>query len=89
VSEKIIAVTQEEIMKGKINTNKKILITGGAGAGKSTVIHVLSQWLHRILQKPGDDPDSPYVIKTATTGNTSNKTYSIFIIFIQQVQPVC
>ena len=49
----------------------KLIITGGAGAGKSTVIDVLSQWFHRILQKPGDDPDCPFIIKTATTGAAS------------------
>ena len=46
----------------------KLVVIGGAGAGKSTVIEVVSQWVHRILQKSGDDPESPYVIKTATTG---------------------
>ena len=46
----------------------KLVVTGGAGAGKSTVIEVLCQWMHKILQKPGDDPDCPYVMKTATTG---------------------
>ena len=46
----------------------KLIITGGAGAGKSTVINVLSQWFHRILQKPGDDPDCPCIMKTATSG---------------------
>ena len=49
----------------------KLIITGGAGAGKSTLINVLSQWLVLILQKPGDDPESPYVVKTATTGAAS------------------
>ena len=45
-----------------------LIVTGGAGSGKSTVIEAVAQWVHRVLQKPGDDPDSPYVIKTATTG---------------------
>ena len=49
----------------------KLIITGGAGAGKSTVINVVCQWFHRILQKPGDDPDCPFIIKTATTGAAS------------------
>ena len=46
----------------------KLVVTGGAGSGKSTLIEVVAQWVHRILQKPGDDPESPYVVKTATTG---------------------
>ena len=49
----------------------KMIITGGAGAGKSTLINVLSQWMVHIFQKPGDDPESPYVVKTATTGAAS------------------
>ena len=49
----------------------KLIITGGAGSGKSTLINVLSQWVVRVLQKPGDDPESPYVVKTATTGAAS------------------
>ena len=31
----------------------------------------MCQWLHRILIKPGDDPESPYILKTATTGAAS------------------
>ena len=44
---------------------------GGAGAGKSTVIECLSQWVHRILIKAGDDQNSPYVLKAGTTGAAS------------------
>ena len=46
----------------------KLVVTGGAGSGKSTVIEILCQWIHKILQKPGDDPDCPHILKTATTG---------------------
>ena len=61
------------IVKARKAPNKypevpKLVVTGGAGSGKSTVIEVLCQWMHKILQKPGDDPDCPHVIKTATTG---------------------
>ncbi len=45
-----------------------LVVTGGAGAGKSTVIDILCQWIHKILQKNGDDPNCPYVLKTASTG---------------------
>ena len=32
---------------------------GGAGAGKSTVINLVSQWCHLILSKSGDDANCP------------------------------
>ena len=48
-----------------------VIVVGGAGAGKSTVIQSITQWVQRILQKPGDDPQSPYILSTATTGAAS------------------
>ena len=45
-----------------------MMIHGGAGSGKSTVINTLAKWAHYILQQPGDDPDSPYVAISAFTG---------------------
>ena len=48
-----------------------LVVIGGAGAGKSTVIECLAQWVHRILTKAGDDPNSPIVLKAATTGAAS------------------
>ena len=45
-----------------------VVVIGGAGSGKSTVIDCLTQHLHRIFMKEGDDPNAPYVLKTATTG---------------------
>ena len=41
---------------------------GGAGAGKSLLIKVISQWFERILREEGDDPDKPYILLTAFTG---------------------
>ena len=49
----------------------KVIVHGGAGSGKSTVINVLKQWCHLILQQPGDDPDCPYVIVAAPTGTAA------------------
>ena len=46
---------------------------GGAGAGKSTVIDVLSQYIQHILRKDGDDPDCPYVLLSAFTGSAASK----------------
>ena len=45
---------------------------GGAGAGKSTVINLVTKWCHSILRREGDDVDSPYVIKTAFTGTAAS-----------------
>ena len=48
------------------------MVHGGAGSGKSTVIHVLSQYLHHILKKEGDDPECPYVLLAAFTGSAAS-----------------
>ena len=45
-----------------------LMVHGGAGAGKSTVINILAQWVQFILQKEGDSTDSPCVLKVAPTG---------------------
>ena len=45
-----------------------IMVHGGAGSGKSTVINKIAKWAHYILQRPGDDPDCPYVVISAFTG---------------------
>ena len=45
-----------------------LMVHGGAGAGKSTVIAVLEQWAQRILQREGDNIDQLCIIKTAFTG---------------------
>ena len=50
---------------------ENLVVIGGAGSGKSTVIECLTQWSHRILAKAGDDPNSPYILKAATTGAAS------------------
>ena len=44
------------------------MIHGGAGSGKSTIIHEIAKWAEYILRKSGDNPDQPYVIKLAPTG---------------------
>ena len=70
-----IKFARETIIASKssssLSSPSKFIVTGGAGAGKSTLIDVMCQWLHRILIKPGDDPESPYILKTATTGAAS------------------
>ena len=49
-----------------------LMVHGGAGAGKSTVIKVVAQWTQKIIQKEGDDADCPCVIKTAFTGTAAS-----------------
>ena len=45
-----------------------LMVHGGAGAGKSTVINVINIWTHKILRQEGDSLNQPYVVKTAFTG---------------------
>lgn len=45
-----------------------LMVHGGAGAGKSTVINVVALWFQKILQQEGDCLDEPYVLKTSFTG---------------------
>ena len=48
-----------------------IMVHGGAGSGKSTVINVISQHVHNILRRDGDDPDCPYILLSAYTGTAA------------------
>ena len=48
-----------------------LLIHGGAGSGKSTLIKVIYQYVSNILRKEGDDPDCPYVVLGAFTGTAA------------------
>ena len=48
-----------------------LIVQGGAGSDKSTVIEVISQHMERILRTAGDDPESPYVLKTAMQGGAA------------------
>ena len=50
-----------------------MMVHGGAGAGKSTVINVLAKWTQKILQREGDDVDCPCVIKCAFTGTAASQ----------------
>ena len=55
----------------QLSKPENLVVIGGAGSGKSTVIECLAQWCHRLLAKSGDDPNSPYILKAATTGAAS------------------
>ena len=45
--------------KGKIAYPRApfLMVHGGAGSGKSTLINVISHYIHRIMMRDGDDPD--------------------------------
>ena len=63
----------KDIVKGRKIHNPHprgpfVMVSGGAGAGKSTVINVVAQWVQKIVQKEGDNPEQPCVVKTAFTG---------------------
>ena len=58
--------------KNPIPIPSNVIVLGGAGSGKSTVINILKQWIHIILKKVGDDPDWPYVTVTAPTGTAAS-----------------
>lgn len=48
-----------------------LIVQGGAGSVKSTVINAMSQHIERILRCSGDDPTCPYIIKAAFTGTAT------------------
>ena len=39
---------------------------------KSTVIDLVAKWITSILQRAGDSPDQPYILKTAFTGTAAS-----------------
>ena len=49
-----------------------VMVHGGAGAGKSTVIQILAQWMQKIVQTEGDDIGCPHIVKTSFTGTAAS-----------------
>ena len=49
----------------------RIIVQGGAGSGKSTVISTLVQWMEKVFRKEGDNPDHPYILVCAPTGTAA------------------
>ena len=48
-------------------------VHGGAGCGKSKLIHVISEWAEYCLRTSSDrHPDHPYVVKVAPTGKAAS-----------------
>ena len=67
----------KDIIKSRKDNNPHpeppfVMVHGGAGAGKTFVIQTLAEWVEYILQKPGDEFNCPYVIKTAFTGTAAS-----------------
>jgi len=50
-----------------------MVVQGGAGTGKSTIIDAMSQQMERVFRTPGDNPNHPYIIKCAFTGTAAAK----------------
>ena len=48
-----------------------MMIHGGAGSGKSTLIKIIAQYVTYILRRDGDDPECPYLLLGAFTGTAA------------------
>ena len=49
----------------------KLIVQGGAGAGKSSVITVIVQLVEKLLRKSGDDTENPYILPLSFTGTAA------------------
>ena len=61
------------IVKSRNGNNRlpepvQLMVHGGAGSGKSTVIDALAKWIQHVIVKSGDGPQYPYTVKGAPTG---------------------
>ena len=73
----IVIKYAKDIVKARKQYNKHpvppyLMMSGGAGAGKSTVIKLVAQWTQKILQQEGQDVDSPCVVTTAFCGTAAS-----------------
>ena len=62
-----------DIIKSENPVNRRpnpphLMVHGGAGSGKTTVIRAVVSHVERILRKDGDESGLPYIIKCAPTG---------------------
>ena len=48
-----------------------IFLSGGAGVGKSFLVHVITEYLKRVLRYPNQNLDEPSVLVTASTGKAA------------------
>ena len=65
-------------LKNPLPNPKNVIVSGGAGSGKSKTIEILSKWCHHLLQQNymtgtslGDTCYSPYVVIVAPTGSAA------------------
>ena len=65
------AVVKSRYANGPVVEPELLVIQGGAGTGKSTLIDVLSQHMEHIFRAPGDNPEHPYIVKAAFTGTAA------------------
>ena len=64
--------TKVDKFKGAPPSPPHMCLQGQAGAGKSTLIDVLTQRIESIMRLGGDDPDHPYILKAARTGTAAS-----------------
>ena len=50
----------------------KLVIFGGAGSGKSHVIHLIAQYVEHYMRNSGDNLDHPYIVRCAMSGTASS-----------------
>ena len=50
----------------------KLVIFGGAGCGKSHVIHLIAQYVEHYMRNSGDNLDHPYIVRCAMSGTASS-----------------
>ena len=72
----IVIKYAKDLVKCRNHRNKPpqppfLMMHGGAGSGKSTVIRIISQWIQKILQQEGQSPDCPNVVVTAFCGTAA------------------
>ncbi len=58
--------------KNKLPTPPLVMVHGGAGSGKSSVINILAPMMTDILQQPGDNPECPHVVLCAAFGSAAS-----------------
>ena len=56
-----------------------IFLSGGAGVGKSHTVNTIFQGVVRALRAPGQDPDKPTVLMTASTGKAATNVNGITV----------
>ena len=49
----------------------QIFLSGGAGVGKSFLVHAITEYLKRVLRYPSQNLDKPSVLVTASTGKAA------------------